>query len=60
MPLFLNDEQTMLRDTARDFVAEHAPVAHMRRLRDAGDPSGFDRALWKQFAEMGFTGILIG
>ena len=60
MPLFLNDEQTMLRDTARDFVAEHAPVAHMRRLRDAGDASGFDRALWKQFAEMGFTGILIG
>ncbi|WP_294195519.1 acyl-CoA dehydrogenase family protein [uncultured Sphingomonas sp.] len=60
MPLFLNDEQTMLRDTARDFVGEHAPVAHLRRLRDADDATGFDRALWKQFAEMGFTGILIG
>ena len=60
MPLFLNDEQTMLRDTARDFVAEHAPVGHMRRLRDEGDATGFDRALWKRFAEMGFTGILIG
>jgi len=60
MPLFLNDEQTMLRDTAKDFVAEHAPVSHMRFLRDADDQVGFSRNLWKQFAEMGFTGMLIG
>ena len=60
MPLYLNDEQTMLRDTAKDFVAEHAPVSHLRSLRDAKDATGFSRDLWKQFAEMGFTGILIG
>ncbi len=60
MPLYLNDEQTMLRDTTRDFVAEHAPVSHMRKLRDANDAAGFSRDLWKSFAEMGFTGILIG
>jgi len=60
MPLYLNDEQAMLRDTAKDFVAEHAPVKHMRALRDADDSTGFSRDLWKQFAEMGFTGILIG
>ena len=60
MPLFLNDEQTMLRDTAKDFVAEHGPVSHMRALRDANDATGFSRDLWKQFAEMGFNGILIG
>ena len=60
MPLYLNDEQTMLRDTTRDFVAEHAPVSHMRKLRDDKDAAGFSRALWKSFAEMGFTGILIG
>ena len=60
MPLYLNDEQKMLRDTARDFVADAAPVSHMRGLRDADDPPGFSRDLWKQFAEMGFTGILIG
>jgi alkylation response protein AidB-like acyl-CoA dehydrogenase len=59
MPLYLNDDQIMLRDTAKDFVAAEAPVAHMRALRDAGDATGFSRALWKQFAEMGFTGILI-
>ena len=60
MPLYLNDEQAMLRDTTRDFVAEHAPVSHMRKLRDEKDPAGFSRDLWKSFAEMGFTGILIG
>ena len=60
MPLYLNDEQTMLRDTARDFIAEHAPVKHLRSLRDANDAAGFSRDLWKSFAEMGFTGILIG
>jgi alkylation response protein AidB-like acyl-CoA dehydrogenase len=60
MPLYFNDEQTMLRDTARDFVAEQAPVSHMRKLRDANDAAGFSRDLWKSFAEMGFTGILIG
>ncbi|MBB4839028.1 alkylation response protein AidB-like acyl-CoA dehydrogenase [Sphingomonas kyeonggiensis] len=59
MPLYLNEDQTMLRDTAKDFVAAEAPVAHMRALRDANDPTGFSKELWKQFAEMGFTGILI-
>jgi alkylation response protein AidB-like acyl-CoA dehydrogenase len=59
MPLFLNEDQTMLRDTARDFVADSAPVSHMRKLRDDKDQTGFSRDLWKQFADMGFTGILI-
>ncbi|MBB3587249.1 acyl-CoA dehydrogenase family protein [Sphingomonas sp. BK481] len=60
MPLYLDDDQTVLQDTIRDFVAEHAPVSHMRALRDAEDATGFSRDLWKQFAEMGFTGILVG
>ncbi|MCW3836775.1 acyl-CoA dehydrogenase family protein [Sphingomonas canadensis] len=59
MPLYLNDEQAMLADTAKDFVAANAPVGHMRALRDSDDPTGFSRALWKQFAEMGFTGVLV-
>ncbi|RYD51252.1 MAG: acyl-CoA dehydrogenase, partial [Sphingomonadales bacterium] len=59
MPLYLTDEQQMLRDTAKDFIAEHAPVSHMRGLRDSHDATGFSRDLWKQFAEMGLTGVLI-
>ena len=60
MPLYLDEDQTMLRDTARDFVADVAPVGHLRALRDAKDPTGFSRDLWKQFADMGFTGIMVG
>ena len=60
MPLYLTEEQTMLHDTAKSFIADSAPVSHMRSLRDSKNADGFSRDLWKQFAEMGFTGILIG
>ncbi|WP_344693731.1 acyl-CoA dehydrogenase family protein [Sphingomonas cynarae] len=60
MPLYLTDEQVMLRDAARDFVTDTAPVSHRRALRDADDTTGFSRDLWRRFAKMGFTGILIG
>jgi alkylation response protein AidB-like acyl-CoA dehydrogenase len=59
MAMTLNDDQTMLRDTARDFMKAEAPVAHFRKYRDMGCKDGFAHGLWKQFAEMGFTGILI-
>jgi alkylation response protein AidB-like acyl-CoA dehydrogenase len=36
-----------------------APVAHLRSLRDSKDATGFSRDLWKTFAEMGFTGLLV-
>ena len=59
MPLFHTDEQAMLLDTARPFLAEQAPVGHLRKLRDAKDETGFAQGLWRQFAEMGFTGMLV-
>ena len=59
MPMFLNEDQTMLADTAREFLGEAAPVAHLRALRDADNPTGFDRGLWATFAEMGFTGMIV-
>jgi acyl-CoA dehydrogenase len=59
MALVLTEEQTMLRDSARAFLADHAPVSELRRLRDSRDATGFSRPLWQRFAEMGFTGILV-
>jgi alkylation response protein AidB-like acyl-CoA dehydrogenase len=60
MPLYLTEDQTMLRDTARAFMAEEGAVAkQLRHWRDRGCKDGFGHALWKQFAEMGFTGILV-
>jgi alkylation response protein AidB-like acyl-CoA dehydrogenase len=61
MPLYLNDDQAMLRDTARDFMAAEGAVAtQLRHWRGINCKDGFGHALWKQFAGMGFTGILIG
>ena len=59
MPLLLTEEQTILRDSVRGFLADHGPVAHLRQLRDTRDAAGFSRDLWAQFAEMGFTGVLV-
>jgi len=59
MSLILTEEQTMLRDSARDFLSERAPVLQLRRLRDTQDATGFSPELWSQFAEMGFTGVLV-
>ncbi len=59
MPLYHSEDQAMLADTVRPFLAEQAPVKHLRALRDTNDATGFSRDLWKQFAEMGFTGVLV-
>jgi alkylation response protein AidB-like acyl-CoA dehydrogenase len=59
MAMILNEDQSMLRDSARDFMKTEAPVAHFRKYRDMECKDGFSHDLWKQFAEMGFAGILI-
>ena len=59
MPLVLTEEQEMLRDSARGFLDEKAPVSALRKLRDTNDPDGFSRDLWKEMAEMGWAGILV-
>lgn len=60
MPLYLTDDQAMLRDTARSFMAEEGAISkQLRHWRDTGCSDGFGHGLWKQFAELGFTGILI-
>jgi alkylation response protein AidB-like acyl-CoA dehydrogenase len=58
MQLALTEDQELLAKTAADFVAENSPVSRMRALRDANDPDGFSRALWKQMAELGWVGVL--
>ena len=49
----------MIRDSAEGFFKAEAPPAAFRKLRDARDPTGFDRALWAKMAEMGFAGVLV-
>lgn len=59
MELVLTEDQELLGKTAMDFVRTRSPVSRVRALRDAHDPVGFSRALWKEMAELGWVGILI-
>src|SRR5881227_355347 len=59
MALVLNEEQSLLRDSARGLIGDKAPVSHLRQLRDSKDATGFSRELWRSFAEMGFSGLLV-
>jgi alkylation response protein AidB-like acyl-CoA dehydrogenase len=60
MPLYLTDDQAMLRDTARSFMAEDGSIQkQLRKYRDMNCKDGFGHALWRQFGEMGFTGVLV-
>ncbi len=55
--MILNEEQTMLKDSAKDFCTNSAPIAQLRKLRDERDPGGFDRATWQSMVELGWAGI---
>ena len=58
--MILTDDQRMLQDVVRPFMAEEGAIkAQLRHWRDSGCSDGFGTALWKQLAELGLTGILI-
>jgi alkylation response protein AidB-like acyl-CoA dehydrogenase len=59
MPLILSDEARMVRETALDFFRERSPITALRKLRDDNDPIGFSRDLWRQMADLGWTGFLV-
>ena len=59
MALVLTADARMVRDTAMDFFPTKSPVTELRRLRDANDPDGFSRKLWREMAELGWTGFLV-
>ena len=56
----LTDDQRMLQDSVAPFMAEEGAIKkQLRHWRDTGCKDGFGHGLWKQFAELGLTGILI-
>ena len=55
--MLLNEEQAMLRDSARSFCADQAPISQLRRLRDEDAAQGFDRDVWRGMAQLGWAGI---
>ncbi|MEH6909154.1 MAG: acyl-CoA dehydrogenase family protein [Oceanicoccus sp.] len=59
MPLVLNEEQNMLRDSAKDFCSNSAPVSQLRQLRDEKTEAGYNQNTWQQMIELGWTGITV-
>ena len=56
----LTDDQRMLADTVAPFIADEGAIKkQLRHWRDIGCKDGFGHGLWKQFAELGLTGIMI-
>ena len=59
MPLVLNEDQNMLKDSAKSFCADNTPISQLRRLRDDKDETGFDRDTWSKMFELGWAGITV-
>jgi len=52
MALVINEEQNMLKSSAKELLDLKSPISHMRELRD-DNYSQFDVDLWKEMVEMG-------
>ena len=57
MAMILNEEQTMLKDSAKDFCTTNAPIGQLRKLRDDANPDGFERGTWASMVELGWAAI---
>ena len=57
MDFGLSEDQQMLDETIRSFLADRVPIEQVRKLRDEDCPN--DRTIWQSLAELGVTGILV-
>ena len=57
MNLLYNEDQRMLADSAREFLAARSPVSRQRALRDEAQPGGFDPQLWQDAVALGWSAI---
>jgi alkylation response protein AidB-like acyl-CoA dehydrogenase len=51
------EEQELIRSTARQFLEDRIGMEKVRDLMMSDD--GFDAVLWKEMAEMGWTGLMV-
>lgn len=53
----LTDEQQILKNVARRFLEEQAPMSTVRDIMEG--PEGFDDKLWSAMAQLGWPGLII-
>jgi acyl-CoA dehydrogenase len=58
MSLVINEEQNMLKSSAKELLDLKSPISLMRKLRDE-NYNQFDSNLWKEMVEMGWTALTI-
>ena len=51
MSLALNEDQELLQNSAKNFVAQNAPLGLLRQLRDTSNERGFDEKVWAQMVK---------
>ncbi|HET6955886.1 MAG TPA: acyl-CoA dehydrogenase family protein [Vicinamibacterales bacterium] len=57
MDFGLNENQVILRDSAREFFAGECPMAFVRRAAESA--TAYDAPLWTKLAAQGYTGIIV-
>jgi len=50
-----SEEQELLRKTARDFLAKHAPMARAREVMEGDETHAAE--VWRRLADLGWTGL---
>ena len=55
--MILTEDQNILKDTAKEFCTEKAPISQLRKLRDEESATGFDEDTWKAMVELGWAAI---
>ena len=58
MSLVINEEQNMLKSSAKELLDLKSPISLMRELRD-DNYNQFDADLWKEMVEMGWTALTV-
>jgi len=59
MAMVLNDDQQLLKESAKNFCRQNSPLSVLRHLRDEKDKTGFDKDIWNQMLELGWAGIAV-
>ena len=59
MPLLINEEQVMLKNSAKELLKERSPISALRKLRDEKDATGFDANLWQEMVNAGWASLTI-
>ena len=57
MDFGFSEEQEMLRNSARDFLAKECPMTYVRQMME--DDRGFRDAPWRKMAELGWMGLVL-